>query len=858
MATYYWVGGDGNWSDATNHWSNSSGGSPNASYLPTSADDVIFDANSNVGTGTFTVTVDGTSASPSLCADFSTGGGGGALDGVMTLSIGAAELHCYGSMTLPASNFTYSPTVGAILYFKATTTGKTLTTNGVSLAAAGTIIFDGVGGGWSLGSALTAAGITVTNGTFSTSASNYSITATALASSNSNTRTISLNASTVTLSGTAPLTFTTSTNLTLNAGTSTITCSNASPTFAGGGLTFYNVTFSSVAAGTAIISGANTYNNLTFTSRSATGQKFVSLIANQTVSGTLTLGAANTAIRRIAVFSSVIGTQRTITLNGTLATLSDVDFRDIVAAGSAGTWSGTRLGNGLNNSNITFVAGKTVYWNLAGSQNWSATAWATTNNGAPSVNNFPLSQDTAVFTEAGSAGTVTWDAGWFVGAIQMADGVSNRTTAFTLATSTVSVQIYGNVTLFSNLTLSGTGIIFFVGQGTTQTVTSAGITFTQSITVTIPSGTVKIADNFTQTSATGFTHNSGTVDLNSKTLTCYLWSSNNSITRSILFGTGKITVTGNNALVWSTATGTNFTYSGTSNVDFNYSGSTGTRTVAQSALSLGGGTATALNMTFSAGSDTITFGGSGRIYQNTDFTGFTGTYTNTLVSFIGNLTFSTGMTVGSGANTVSFSATSGTQTITTNGKTLDFPLQFNGSGGTVSFADALTMGSSQFFIIADGATVKLKSGVTSTVSGFLTSGTSQKYLQSTTAGTQATISQASGTVNANYLYIQDSNATGGATWIAPTTVNINLGNNSGWSFTPTGIASRITNTGILYTPFNSLFDEITMTKSSISPNATYSSTFDEVTLQGQNIAKRETSTGQVHVSGYLDEVTGIY
>ena len=79
MATYYWVGGSGNWSDATNHWANASGGSPSASYLPTSADDVVFDAASNTGTGAFTVTVNGTSASPSLCRDFSTGGAGGAL-----------------------------------------------------------------------------------------------------------------------------------------------------------------------------------------------------------------------------------------------------------------------------------------------------------------------------------------------------------------------------------------------------------------------------------------------------------------------------------------------------------------------------------------------------------------------------------------------------------------------------------------------------------------------------------------------------------------------------------------------------------------------------------------------------------
>lgn len=47
----YWVGGSGNWSDATNHWATESGGTPHADNLPTSSDDVYFDANSfdNVG-----------------------------------------------------------------------------------------------------------------------------------------------------------------------------------------------------------------------------------------------------------------------------------------------------------------------------------------------------------------------------------------------------------------------------------------------------------------------------------------------------------------------------------------------------------------------------------------------------------------------------------------------------------------------------------------------------------------------------------------------------------------------------------------------------------------------------------------
>jgi hypothetical protein len=110
------------------------------------------------------------------------------------------------------------------------------------------------------------------------------------------------------------------------------------------------------------------------------------------------------------------------------------------------------------------------------------------------------------------------------------------------------------------------------------------------------------------------------------------------------------------------------------------------------------------------------------------------------------------------------------------------PLTFNGIGGTFAFQDALTQGSTRAFTITNG-TVQLKNGVTSTVGAFATSSTNQKFLQSTLAGSQATLSQASGTVNASNLTIQDINATGGATWQAFTTNNnVDAGNNLGWDF----------------------------------------------------------------------------
>jgi hypothetical protein len=45
-ADYFWVGGSGNWSDFTNRWATSSGGSVFHSQAPAAGDNVYFDQNS--------------------------------------------------------------------------------------------------------------------------------------------------------------------------------------------------------------------------------------------------------------------------------------------------------------------------------------------------------------------------------------------------------------------------------------------------------------------------------------------------------------------------------------------------------------------------------------------------------------------------------------------------------------------------------------------------------------------------------------------------------------------------------------------------------------------------------------------
>jgi hypothetical protein len=339
----------------------------------------------------------------------------------------------------------------------------------------------------------------------------------------------------------------------------------------------------------------------------------------------------------------------------------------------------------------------------------------------------------------------------------------------------------GGVATLLNPTSADT-VNFDANSGTAATVTVTATAVSLSTTVNKADINLSLSGSPTLCTTAGtLTLTLGTLTLNTFTLTIGKFASNNVNTRSIAFGTGNITLTGNAALIVSMQNVVGFTYSGTPTVNATYAGSTGTRSYTFG--SQGAQTESqALPINVTAGSDAFTFTNGSRLLT-VNFTGYSGLATLGTGTFqlYGGLTLSSGMTIASGG--IAFSSTSATpRTITTANKTLDFLFTMNGVGGTFAFQDALTQGATRAFTITNG-TVQFKDGVTSTVGVFATSSTTRKFLQSTLAGTQATLSQASGTVNAAYLDIQDINATGGATWNAFTTSgNVDAGDNTGWNF----------------------------------------------------------------------------
>jgi hypothetical protein len=701
MANYYWVGGNGTWdASTTTNWASTSGGAGGAG-VPTSADNAYFDDESDTGAA-FTVTI-GTGA---VCKDVIIGDGVtvDALDQTMTLA-GSAAWVISGSLYFPATSFTR--TFSGNVTFNATTTGHTITMNGQNLNSSNTITFDGAGGEWTFGSTFNQSvnnGNTfLTQGTLNTN--NYNMNIGKFRSSNSNVRALNLGSSTintfVTSSSNAPWDINTSTNMTFDCGTSTIIVSGGGNAFNeilfnGGSLTYYIVLLDGAFTNASpTVYGDNTFYNLSNRSNQAASCG-IYIAGNQTVTNKFSFRPASTAITSRSFLTGV----GTVTITAASVEINCCDVSGINAAGAASWTNGVDMfgvSDLLGNTGFDFVP-KTVYWNLAGSQNWSATAWATTPTGTPADANFPLAQDTAVVTEAGAAGTITINSGWRIGTLTFDDGVSTRTSAATLNFSS-GPTFYGDLKLSSGTIISGTGTATFAGRNT-QNITGAGKTFTNGITLDSPGGTLVLQDNLTLGTDRTFTLTQGALNLNNKVASFGRINSSNTNNRTFQFGSGKIQISGDSARIFNITFNSTIIFSGTKLFEFTYSGSSGTReifsTVATTDVN------NLCNISITNGSDSIVLLNSAP-YINIDFSGFSGVLATVSAGTViyGNLTLSPTMTITPTTSDFEFVLSSGLQTIRSNGITLDLPITKSGEG-TLRLEDNITMGSTRQFIHSQG------------------------------------------------------------------------------------------------------------------------------------------------------------
>lgn len=674
MADRYWVtGGTGSWSSTTN-WSTTPGGASGAS-VPTSADNAIFDRSA-----TYSVTT----VAGMNCLDLSV------TAGTVTF-LGGGTLTCYGSFTLRTGG-----TWGQIhTTFAATATGKTITTNGVSMSTSN-ITFNGVGGGWTLGSAWVFGSIVWTNGTFSTANFNLTVSNTNGLSTAAGTKTLNWGSSVIssTASGAPSATYvnfgTTDAGLTLNAGTSTLTGPSGVASFAGGGKTFYNVTIAATSAFSDTgdyIQGANTFNNLTIQGSATSAGSYLTLYADQVVNGTFTTGSALSAASNgasLLIKSNPRGTQRTITAAS--KSLLCTTFQDIVAAGAAAPFTGTNIGNGGGCSNITFTAAKTVYWSLAAGGIWrvgtgAAVAWATTSGGAPSLANFPLPQDTAIIDNTGltTGNTIQVNAATWACNI-----TCTRTNGWIFSGESIStvINVFGNVTLLNVTSSNLTQILYNHSLGFKTAALNGNLPAVTLAVSTAPTSGFQ----FSAAMSNLFTLSSGTIDLNG-----FAWSpASVSLSPTSVGGTFtssglSVTVTGNNGTTLTV--GSNLTFTTATTFNCTYSGSVGTRslqgpTVASTTCS------GRLNVNVTAGTDIVRWQPSSgaSCFGALNFTGFSGTLNQAGTGSVlfSSLTLSSGMTLSAGSSFGTFTYNTGT--VTTNGKTYPHGLSI-GSAGTAIAAN---------------------------------------------------------------------------------------------------------------------------------------------------------------------------
>jgi len=552
MANRYWVGGTGNWDTSSTKWATTDGGASTQTFA---TGDTVFITSKNA---------------PNWTA-------------LTALSLGAIR----------------SPTTGNGYYYEVTTAGTTSAYEPTWPTPEGTTVTDGTVV-WTCRLATVTLSTSVSALTYTMSGFAGTLAFGTNTISVSGTGTVFASGTTYSVTGTPLILVTnaTATARTISTGSTITEANSISFNISAGGSTLTvnssnvvrDLIFSGSFAGSFANTGIIVYGNLTFKSG-------MTITAGGNTIYFYGTGAVGNSIQKIT--SSTLNLNFPINFSGT----STYQLQDALSVGTTSSrtitfTSGTLDLNGfvLTHFGIFSSSNSNTRSIIFGGGNYTNTLNTTTTvvgmtigtgftyTGTPTFNitgNITNITTTVSITSGIETNSLNINVSSGGGIVALSGTFKNiNLTGFTGIFSNSTRTIYGNLIIPSGISAltAGTSVTTFAATNGTQQITSGTKNLDFPITFS-GTATYQLQDNLsvgTSTSRT-ITLTTGTLDLNNFTLTNFgIFSSNNSNTRSIAFGTtGSIVITrSGSATYWSMADLTGFTYTGTSNVQItNGSGS---------------------------------------------------------------------------------------------------------------------------------------------------------------------------------------------------------------------------------------------------------------------------------------------
>lgn len=596
--TLYWVGGSGRYDDIS-HWSASSGGT-GGYCVPGPLDNVFFDANSGLSSGSQTITV----SSMVYCHNITCSGS--ATAPIFTSATGAMNI--FGS-SIWQNGMSY-----AVITNYKSGSPETITSNSVKFSSQ--VNYTGTGS-WTLQDSAAFSQIILYSGTFNTN--NYPISLNIMGSSTTFTKNLNLGSSTVhVVIGTVNAWTFLSSGVNLNAGTSTILFEKGAASLTTmtslPGHAYYNVKFlvpgtlAGGIAGTTVfykkctfvyngtLNGFSTFDSLLFSA----GNLYVLQSGNTQKVNNYFSSYSPTCASYIAVNSSTTGTQATLNIPSTATVIIQKNvIQDIngTGGGSFVANSSTNLGN---NSGFTFVSGSSLnlYW-VGGSGVYDDIShWAASSGGAGGYC-VPGPSDNVFFDVnsglTGASKTITVSSNVYCRNITC----SGSATPPVFTTGGGVLNIFGSSVWQAGMTYNVTTIF---RASFAATLTSNQVRFDQAVTFNgTGSWTLLDSASFALNNSNCFTLTQGTFNTNNYPLNLAYLISNGTASKTMNLGSSTIHLNSTSTTSWLyVGTGSNI-IAGTSTIIFETGPSTSSmgsapglsynRVIARKSVTVSGGTA---------------------------------------------------------------------------------------------------------------------------------------------------------------------------------------------------------------------------------------------------------------------------